>query len=156
MVGFLILQAFLGIVVLGVFALILPGFVEAIRDRKPGTAFGSLVIMLAIAGIGWGIFTVASRYKEIVPTRVDRARAVNCTADILRARDSRSRLNGDSVYRFHVRVSTPGKAPYETDSTAAVSPLVAGGIGAGRTGYACRADRDHPKKVEILWDHPMP
>lgn len=152
----MILQVFLGIVVLGVFALGLFGLVAAIRDREPGTAFGGVFIMLVAVGLGWGILVVAAGYREIVPTRVAHAHAVNCTADILKARDAHSRLNGDSVYRFHVRVNIPGRAPYETDSTAAVSPLIAGGIGAGRTAYACRADRDHPKKVEVLWDHPMP
>ncbi|MGW3767036.1 hypothetical protein [Actinomadura verrucosospora] len=45
-------------------------------------------------------------------------------------------------------------ASFETDSIAAVSALPAGDIGANRSGYACPADRDHLKKVEILWDQP--
>lgn len=92
---------------------------------------------------------------EITGSQVARARAVDCTAEILGVRDERSRINGDEVYRFRLRVQIRGKAPYETDSTAAVSPLLAGGIGAGSTGYACLADRDHLKKVEILWDQPI-
>ncbi|MEV3923106.1 hypothetical protein [Actinomadura coerulea] len=54
-----------------------------------------------------------------------------------------------------MRVQVPGKAPFETDSIAAVSPLLVGDIGANRSGYACLADRDHLKKVEILWDQPI-
>ncbi|WP_329243719.1 hypothetical protein OG417_46465 [Actinoallomurus sp. NBC_01490] len=154
MIDVLIVNILLGIVVLGVFAMGLSGLVDAIRERKPGDAFGGVFIMLVAVGLGWAISFVVLSHHKIVPTRVGSAHAVNCTAKILRERDARSRINGDEVYRLRVRVQIPGRASYEADSSAAVSPLVAGGIGADRTVYACRADRDHLKKVEILWDHP--
>lgn len=156
MIGVLILSIVPGIILLFLLAVGLVNLVTGIRDRKPGDAFRGVFVMLVTVGLGWAISFVILGSPERDTTEVDRAHAIKCTAKILGERDARSRVNGDEIYRFHVRVQIPGRAPYETDSTATVSALVAGGIGAGRTGYACRADRDHPKKVQILWGHPMP
>ncbi|SCF18818.1 hypothetical protein GA0074695_4155 [Micromonospora viridifaciens] len=85
---------------------------------------------------------------------VDPVRAVNCTAEILDVQGEVAQINDTHIYRYRVRVQISGKAPYETDSTGA-SPLLGGGIGADPTGYACQADRDDLKMVEILWDQPI-
>lgn len=148
------------IVVFGVIALVtgalgLIGLVAGVRARDPRLAFSCVPFLVAAAGFGWGISVVASVSDEITTSRVDRARAVNCAAEILSAGDERARINDAHVYRFRVRVRIPGKVPYETDSTAAVSPLLAGRIGVDRTGYACLADRTHFDQVEILWDQPI-
>ncbi len=76
------------------------------------------------------------------------------TAEVLDVQGEVAQINDTHIYRYRVWVQIPGKAPYETDSTGA-SPLHGGGIGAGPTGYACLADRDDLKKVEILWDQPI-
>jgi hypothetical protein len=47
------------------------------------------------------------------------------------------------------------QVPEKPRSRPTVSPLLAGDFGANRSGYACLADRDHLKKVEILWDQPI-
>ncbi|MFC9976722.1 hypothetical protein ACFVH6_38070 [Spirillospora sp. NPDC127200] len=131
------------------------GFVTGARERDYMVVPGSLLALAAGAGFGWMAFQVASVDDAITTSRVDRARAVNCTAEILNAKDERVRINETDVYRFRVRVQIPGKAPYETDSIGAVPPLLAGRIGTDRAGYACLADRLHLDQVEILWDHPI-
>ncbi|QKG23075.1 hypothetical protein [Actinomadura verrucosospora] len=151
----IIIDGLVYLVLLGVFAMGLFGFVSGVRGHE-GTVAGGVIMMLAAVGIGWAMTFVVKQHHELMTSEVGASRAVRCTATILKARDARSTINGDHVYRFHVRVQTPGKAPYETDSTSAVSSMVAGAIGAGRTGYACRADRHHPKNVQLLWNHPTP
>ncbi|MFV2179823.1 hypothetical protein ACFHW2_27650 [Actinomadura sp. LOL_016] len=148
------------IAVLGVAALACaaPGLfavVAGIRGRDPKSAFGGLPFLLAAAGFGWAMSLVVSVNHEITGSRVDPARAVGCTAEILGAGDESARVNGAHLYRFRVRVQIPGETPYETDSSGAVSPLLAGRIGAGGAGYACLADRGDRRQVEILWDRPL-
>ncbi|MGI5325299.1 hypothetical protein [Actinomadura nitritigenes] len=149
----IVFGVFVYIVLLGVFAMGLFGLVTGIRDRD-GAAVGGVIMMLAAVGIGWAMTFVVKQQHQLMTSQVSASHAVRCTATVLKVKDERSTINDDRVYRFHVRVQTPGQAPYETDSTAAVSPMLAGAIGAGETGYACRADRHHPKKVQILWNHP--
>lgn len=149
----IVFNVFLYVVLLGVFAMGLFGLVTGIRDRD-GTVAGGVLMMLAAVGIGWAMTFVVKQEHQLMTSQVSASDAVRCTATVLKVSDERSTINDDRVYRFHVRVQAPGEAPYETDSTAAVSPMIAGAIGAGKTGYACRADRHHPKKVQILWGHP--
>ncbi|MES9536214.1 MULTISPECIES: hypothetical protein [unclassified Actinomadura] len=145
----------LSIPVLALVPLGLFGLVGGLREREPKVAIGGLIFLLAAAGCGWGISLVVSVNHEITGSQVARAHAVDCTAEILGVRGERAQINDTHFYRVRVRVQVPGKAPFETDSIAAVSPLLAGDIGANRSGYACLADRDHLKKVEILWDQPI-
>ncbi|MCO6004176.1 hypothetical protein NE236_04220 [Actinoallomurus purpureus] len=140
------------VLVLGAFGLF--GLVGGVRDRKPGVVVGGVIFLLAALGCGWIISLLVSVDHDLT-SHVDRARAVNCVVEIIGGGREIARINDTHVYRFRVRVRIPGEAPYVSDSTGAVSSL-SGGIGVGRTGYACLADRDHPKKVEILWDQPMP
>lgn len=52
-------------------------------------------------------------------------------------------------------MSIAGHSSYEIDTTGATSLLSAGRVGAGPVRYACLADRDDLKKVEVLWDQPI-
>lgn len=145
------------IVVVGFALLICVAFglvaiVLGVRSREPKVAWSSLVMLLPAAVCGWVIFRLVSLNDEIAG--VNPARALSCTAEVLDVQGEVAQINDTHIYRYRVWVQIPGKAPYETDSTGA-SPLHGGGIGAGPTSYACLADRDDLKKVEILWDQPI-
>ena len=98
-----------GVAVLALVPLGLFGLVGGVRDREPKLAIGGLVFLLAAAGAGWGISVVVSVNHEITGSHVARARAVNCTAEILGVRGERARINDTHVYRFRVRVQIPVK-----------------------------------------------
>jgi len=113
--------------------------------------FGLLVTLfcgaLTINAIGEG--------NELAADKVDRDRAENCTVEILDLDNTGSSESRRDVYRFQVRVSSPGKSPYRAESVSPTSNYDVARIAAGRDGYACLVDRDDPERVEILWDRPI-
>lgn len=140
----------------GVLAMGLSNLVDGIRRRKAGDIVGGVFFVLVAVGIGWAMSFVVVQQHEIAASQVDRADAVRCTATILGQQDAHSRINGAELYRFHLRVRIPGKPAYETHSMAVESPYSGGQLGAGRTDYACWADRHDPDRVEIRWADPVP
>ncbi|WP_157420338.1 hypothetical protein [Actinomadura kijaniata] len=96
------------------------GFVAGARERDYLAVLGSLLALAAGAGFGWMAIQVGSVNDAITTSRVDRVRAVKCTAEILNAKDERVRINETDVYRFRVRVQIPSPAP--PPSAPATSP----------------------------------
>ncbi|MEV0196788.1 hypothetical protein [Nonomuraea sp. NPDC050691] len=140
---------------LAVIALIVGTVLFLVLRRKPHTRVGAYVsatfLFLGAGVLGMGSLSFASMESAMLQTFTpkERAAALHCDAEVLKAEETSNKLNGRYIWLLRLRVTPQSGNSYEIERTARLTASMGERLERGNVVLPCLvASTDHTR-IEI-------